>query len=39
MIEKLNEGVGRKFIWAEISFLSLWWNNDATEKDKTAFLK
>lgn len=38
MIEKLNEGVGRKFIWAEISFLSLWWNNDATEKDKTAFL-
>lgn len=37
MVEKLKEGVGRKFIWAEISYLSLWWSMDATEKEKAAF--
>ncbi|XP_045502615.1 alpha-mannosidase 2 [Colias croceus] len=37
MVEKLSEGIGRKFIWAEISFLSLWWTMDATEKEKVAF--
>ncbi|XP_047525382.1 alpha-mannosidase 2 [Pieris napi] len=38
MVEKLSEGHGRKFIWAEISYLSLWWNMDATEREKTAFI-
>lgn len=37
MVEKLIEGTSRKFIWAEISFLSLWWNSDANEKDKAVF--
>ncbi|CAK1583462.1 unnamed protein product [Parnassius mnemosyne] len=37
MVEKLTQGVGRKFIWAEISFLSLWWNSDATDKEKSTF--
>ncbi|XP_065216623.1 alpha-mannosidase 2-like isoform X1 [Planococcus citri] len=26
MIEKLRENPHRKFIWAEVSYLSLWWN-------------
>lgn len=39
MVEKLAQKPGRRFIWAEISFLSLWWNNDATAKEKTAFIK
>ncbi|XP_013170889.1 PREDICTED: alpha-mannosidase 2 [Papilio xuthus] len=37
MMEKLIEGIGRKFIWAEISYLSLWWNSDATDKEKSIF--
>ncbi|CAH2045689.1 unnamed protein product, partial [Iphiclides podalirius] len=37
MVEKLTEGVGRKFIWAEISFLSLWWSLDASDKEKSLF--
>lgn len=39
MIEQLDEGVNRKFIWAEVSYLSLWWNTDATDRDKTIFQK
>ncbi|KAJ2953191.1 hypothetical protein O0L34_g768 [Tuta absoluta] len=39
MVEKLNEVPGRKFIWCEVSFLSLWWTTDATDKEKAAFLK
>nr|XP_026489734.1 alpha-mannosidase 2 [Vanessa tameamea] len=37
MVEKLKENVGRKFIWAETSYLSLWWTSDATDKEKTDF--
>lgn len=37
MVEKLGEKPGRRFVWAEISFLSLWWNTDATAREKTIF--
>ncbi|XP_073950611.1 alpha-mannosidase 2 [Choristoneura fumiferana] len=37
MVEKLAAGIGRKFIWAEISYLSLWWNSDASDKEKDVF--
>lgn len=37
MVEKMAAGVGRKFIWAETSFLALWWDNDASDKEKDIF--
>lgn len=37
MVEKLLEGNGRKFIWAETSYLSLWWASDAGAKEKAIF--
>ncbi|KAL4705749.1 hypothetical protein ACJJTC_018348 [Scirpophaga incertulas] len=36
MVEKLLPE-GRKFIWAETSFLSMWWTSDASDKDKAVF--
>ncbi|KAM3962504.1 alpha-mannosidase 2 [Aphomia sociella] len=37
MVEKMPEGNGRKFIWAETSYLSLWWDSDASDKEKAIF--
>lgn len=39
MMEKLPEGIGRKFIWAEISYLSMWWASDASDKEKAILQK
>ncbi|GBP35991.1 Alpha-mannosidase 2 [Eumeta japonica] len=39
LVEKLGEGRDRKFIWAEICYLSMWWNLDASAGDKATFQK
>ncbi|XP_013192183.2 alpha-mannosidase 2 [Amyelois transitella] len=38
MVEKLSEGQDRKFIWAETSYLYLWWRDpDTTDAEKVKF--
>ncbi|KAG7298084.1 hypothetical protein JYU34_018854 [Plutella xylostella] len=37
MVAKLPEGSGRRFVWAETSYLALWWETDATAEEKKAF--
>lgn len=36
MIDKLRQNPNRKFIWAEVSFLSLWWN-EVSDIKRTKF--